>query len=167
MCRVPSIPSGHPLASHGGGGKNAPPPCQVVWLVDDPEAYVRTSVANHLNDISKDHPELTVEVAGRWLAGGTEGRTWIVNRGLRTLVKQGHEGALSLLGFGAPRARLEAIGVSPDPAEIGAKVELSATVLAACFTCAVTLWTSSDSSTAWPFEATFCTTSATERPAGE
>ena len=99
-------------------------------LVDDPEAYVRTSVANHLNDISKDHPELTVEVAGRWLAGGTEGRTWIVNRGLRTLVKQGHEGALSLLGFGAPRARLEAIGVSPDPAEIGAKVELSATVLA-------------------------------------
>ena len=41
MCRVPSIPSGHPLASHGGGGKNAPPPCQVVWLVDDPEAVVK------------------------------------------------------------------------------------------------------------------------------
>ena len=41
MCRVPSIPSGHPLASHGGGGKNGPPPSQFVWLVDDPEAVVK------------------------------------------------------------------------------------------------------------------------------
>ena len=35
-------------------------------LVDDPELYVRRSVANHLNDISKDHPEIALEMAGRW-----------------------------------------------------------------------------------------------------
>ena len=42
MCRVPSIPYGHPLAVQIGGGKNAPPPRpEVVWLVDDPEAVVK------------------------------------------------------------------------------------------------------------------------------
>ena len=43
-------------------------------LKDDPEEYVRRSVANNLNDISKDHPELAVEIARRWWveAGGTE-----------------------------------------------------------------------------------------------
>ena len=35
-------------------------------LVGDPSAYVRRSVANHLNDISKDHPDLAIELARRW-----------------------------------------------------------------------------------------------------
>jgi 3-methyladenine DNA glycosylase AlkC len=38
-------------------------------LRDDPSGYVRRSVANNLNDIAKDHPQLVVEVAGRWLDG--------------------------------------------------------------------------------------------------
>lgn len=36
-------------------------------LRDDPEEYVRRSVANNLNDIAKDHPDLLVDVARRWL----------------------------------------------------------------------------------------------------
>ena len=40
-------------------------------LKDDPELYVRRSVANNLNDIGKDHPELLTATAKRWLRGAT------------------------------------------------------------------------------------------------
>ena len=43
-------------------------------LRDDPEAYVRRSVANHLNDIAKDHPDLVVQLAARWLAEAPHSR---------------------------------------------------------------------------------------------
>ncbi|MER5934895.1 DNA alkylation repair protein [Streptomyces sp. NPDC002054] len=66
---------------------------------DDSE-YVRRSVANHLNDISRDHPELAVEIAAAWLATRTPAPTThrTVRHGLRTLIKTGHPGALTLLG---------------------------------------------------------------------
>ena len=35
-------------------------------LKQDPSDYVRRSVANHLNDISKDQPELMLEICQRW-----------------------------------------------------------------------------------------------------
>ena len=37
-------------------------------LKDDPERYVQRSVANNLNDIGKDHPEVAVAVCRRWSA---------------------------------------------------------------------------------------------------
>ena len=43
-------------------------------LKDDPAEYVRRSVANNLNDIAKDHPELVIEVAQRWWADGDANR---------------------------------------------------------------------------------------------
>lgn len=77
-------------------------PAPVLPLLDalyrDDSEYVRRSVANHLNDISRDHPDTAVGVAARWLAtpGPTTAR--LVRHGLRTLVKSGHTGALTLLG---------------------------------------------------------------------
>lgn len=73
-------------------------------LKHDPELYVRKSVANHLNDIAKDHPELVVKTLKRWLARSTDADQlkriqWIRGRSLRTLIKQGHPGALGLMGF--------------------------------------------------------------------
>jgi uncharacterized protein (DUF2336 family) len=94
-------------------------------LKDDPERYVQRSVANNLNDIAKDHPDLVAEVARRWMADPTPGRGWVVRHGLRTLVKQGHVGALAVLGFdhGSPvETRLE---LSPDRVEIGGKVTVT------------------------------------------
>lgn len=67
-------------------------------LVDDESSYVRRSVANHLNDISKDHPELALETARRWSLGRAYGDA-VVRHGLRTLVKQGRPAALAILGF--------------------------------------------------------------------
>jgi hypothetical protein len=79
--------------------------------------YVRKSVANHLNDIAKDHPERVVEVAARWYAEGSEEARWIVRHGLRTLVKQGDPLALALLGFDT-KATVHAVRFEIQPEAI-------------------------------------------------
>ncbi|MBT2543805.1 DNA alkylation repair protein [Streptomyces sp. ISL-44] len=69
-------------------------------LYRDESEYVRRSVANHLNDISRDHPELAVETAARWLteAASTGTTDRVVRHGLRTLIKAGRPETLTLLG---------------------------------------------------------------------
>ena len=68
-------------------------------LKDDESDYVRRSVANNLNDISKDYPDLVVSLAQQWLAQPTIHRQWIVKHATRGLVKAGHADALAMLGF--------------------------------------------------------------------
>jgi 3-methyladenine DNA glycosylase AlkC len=89
-------------------------------LKDDPELYVRRSVANNLNDIGKDHPALLADTATAWLRKATPERRWIVQHALRTAVKRGEAGALAALGFGG--AADVAIGqpsITPQSAVIG------------------------------------------------
>ena len=94
-------------------------------LKDDPELYVRRSVANNLNDIGKDHPELLLETAARWLKKAGPERRWLVNHGLRSMVKSGEWRALALLGFGADALRLDVAGeVSPSAVAASGEVKL-------------------------------------------
>lgn len=97
-------------------------------LVGDPSSYVRRSVANHLNDISKDHPELAVDVSRQWLTRG-DGAAWVVRHGLRTLVKRGEPAALELLGV-TPGAdiRLTSLAVDRHAVTIGDAVTFTLTV---------------------------------------
>lgn len=74
----------------------APALARLERLVDDPSTLVRRSVANHLGDIAKDHPDLAVATARRWLAGDPARRP-LVAHGLRHLLRQGHAGALAAL----------------------------------------------------------------------
>ncbi|MFD4918694.1 DNA alkylation repair protein [Streptomyces virginiae] len=67
-------------------------------LYRDGSEYVRRSVSNHLNDISRDHPALAVETAARWLAEPEATTDRVVRHGLRTLIKAGRPEALTLLG---------------------------------------------------------------------
>lgn len=84
-------------------------------LKNDPERYVQRSVANNLNDIGKDHPDLAVEVCRRWLADATPGQAWIVKHALRSLVKKGHRGALEALGVGRrPDISISDVRVPPS-----------------------------------------------------
>ena len=71
-------------------------------LKDDPSLYVRRSVANNLNDISKNHPDLVLMLATKWL-GKSKETDWLVKHGLRTLLKQGNSRALALFGFYQPK----------------------------------------------------------------
>jgi 3-methyladenine DNA glycosylase AlkC len=67
-------------------------------LKDDPSEYVRKSVANNLNDISKDHPELVLDVCERW-QGQSANTDWIVKHACRGLLKSGNRRAMRLFGF--------------------------------------------------------------------
>ena len=72
-------------------------------LKNDSSEYVRKSVANNLNDISKDHPKLVLKIAKNWL-GDSKNTDWIVKHACRTLLKQGNTEVMSLFGFGNPDA---------------------------------------------------------------
>lgn len=67
-------------------------------LKEDPSLYVRRSVANNLNDISKTHPQWVIEIATRWY-GDNEDTNWIVKHACRTLLKKGNPEVLNLFGY--------------------------------------------------------------------
>jgi len=68
-------------------------------LKDDGEEYVRRSVANNLNDIAKDHPDLVADIATSWLKDAGRDRQRMVKHACRTLIKQGHERTLAAFGY--------------------------------------------------------------------
>jgi 3-methyladenine DNA glycosylase AlkC len=68
-------------------------------LKSDPELMVRRSVANNLNDIAKDNPDLVVQTLSRWKKVEDEGTQWLIRHAARTLVKQGNKDVLTILGY--------------------------------------------------------------------
>ncbi|MCB1998750.1 MAG: DNA alkylation repair protein, partial [Rhodoferax sp.] len=69
-------------------------------LQDDASEYVRRSVANHLNDIAKDHPDIVVGWVTQHRAGAPAARLALLRHASRTLVKAGHTGMLAAWGLG-------------------------------------------------------------------
>lgn len=67
-------------------------------LKDDESPYVRKSVANNVNDVSKDNPDLAMGLSQRWI-GANENRDALLKHGCRTLLKAGNREALNLFGF--------------------------------------------------------------------
>jgi len=67
-------------------------------LKDDKSAYVRKSVANNLNDISKDNPNIVKKIAKEWI-GKSKERDALVKHACRTLLKASDSDALKLFGF--------------------------------------------------------------------
>ncbi|MDY7041298.1 MAG: DNA alkylation repair protein [Chloroflexota bacterium] len=95
-------------------------------LKHDEEESVRRSVANNLNDISKDNPDVVIEVLQRWQADGTAEIQWITGHALRTLVKKGHSEALELLGYPSdPAIAVRNPTVEPEIVPMGGKVTVS------------------------------------------
>lgn len=76
------------------------PACNLALLeplLDDPAPYVRKSVANHLNDLTKDYKEVVVDWLRDHRALGGNYYPWIVRHSLRSLIKSGDGDALRLL----------------------------------------------------------------------
>ena len=71
-------------------------------LKDDESEFVRRSVANNLNDISKDHPDLVLDICRKWL-GRSERTDRLVKHACRTMLKAGDSRAMVLFGFGDPK----------------------------------------------------------------
>lgn len=88
----------------------------------DPSLYVRKSVANHLNDVSRAHPAWVLARVGQWPMD--DARTaWIVRHALRTLIKAGDRRALAVIGAGKKaRVRLRQFTISPVRLRLGERV---------------------------------------------
>ncbi|EWH08650.1 hypothetical protein DS2_16269 [Catenovulum agarivorans DS-2] len=94
-------------------------------LKDDDSEYVRRSVANHLNDISKDHEYLVVNITENWLVDADKNREKLLKHACRGLIKQGHQGALAAFGFTQPQVKVIDGQVSPTQIELGEQVEIT------------------------------------------
>ena len=93
-------------------------------LRDDSSDYVRRSVANNLNDISKDHPELVLNTCSRWLKKPGQHTTRTVRHALRTLIKAGRPEVFPLLGHTAePRIGISEFKLMPKTIRVGNELE--------------------------------------------
>jgi 3-methyladenine DNA glycosylase AlkC len=70
-------------------------------LKDDESEYVRNSVANNINDISKDNPKIVKKLANSWIANN-KNRDSLLKHGCRTLLKASDKEVLNLFGFTHP-----------------------------------------------------------------
>jgi len=94
----------------------------------DRSDYVRRSVANHLNDLSRQNPALVVQTAERWMREADENTRWVVRHGLRTLVKKADPGALALMGFSDTAVVVSEISVVDDTVVLPGALDFSFTV---------------------------------------
>lgn len=95
-------------------------------LYADTTRYVTRSVANHLNDISKFDPGLVIRKLKRWQKEKKQTETelaFITKHALRTLVKQGDQNALQLLGFSTVKIKLEKFELETVEVNIGTKLK--------------------------------------------
>ncbi|GAA4271693.1 DNA alkylation repair protein [Aquimarina gracilis] len=68
-------------------------------LKNDPSEMVRRSVANNLNDISKDNPSIVTSLVKKWKGKSIE-TDKLVKHASRTLLKEGNNKIMQLFGFG-------------------------------------------------------------------
>jgi 3-methyladenine DNA glycosylase AlkC len=110
-------------------------PEQTLPLLDilhaDKARYVTRSVANHLNDLSKTAPKAVLARLAQWEREGKQTGAevaWIKRHALRTLIKQGHAGAMEALGFKADAAMGARLALASGDVEIGGALAFEVTL---------------------------------------
>jgi 3-methyladenine DNA glycosylase AlkC len=96
-------------------------------LKQDPSVYVRKSVANHLNDITKDNPAIVFQLIKNWkgISKETDG---IIKHGCRSLLKQGHPEILGFYGLSSKELVLTDFSIATKKIKIGDSLQFSFTV---------------------------------------
>lgn len=98
-------------------------------LKNDSARFVRLSVANNLNDIAKDNPEIVIDLVKRW-QGESEEVDWIIKHGCRTLLKQGNPEIMELFGLGsAKNISIKNFQVSTPEVKVNNSLEFSFNLL--------------------------------------
>lgn len=98
-CTRPRLPWGARMDEFAAD--DAPTREMLDHLHDDESAYVRRSVANHVNDVSRLNPERAIAQTRSWDVSPAAAQS--VRHALRTLIKQGHPDALRLIGVDSER----------------------------------------------------------------
>jgi 3-methyladenine DNA glycosylase AlkC len=119
----PRLPLSSPLR------KYVTDPAPVIELLtklnSSEELYVRRSIANNLNDISKDNPKIVTQTLQKWKRKNkSKNMDWLIKHALRTLLKQGNKEALELLGYPSdPDIAILNFTLQKSTIKIGEKIE--------------------------------------------
>ena len=113
--RIPALRDDPTLAAH-----------ILEALKADSSAYVRKSVANHLNDIAKDRPDWLLDRLFEWPIDDPH-TVWIIRHALRTLIKKGEPLALALIGVGhGALVTVRRFSIEPHIVRLGQTIVLDA-----------------------------------------
>jgi 3-methyladenine DNA glycosylase AlkC len=94
-------------------------------LKDDESEFVRKSVANNLNDITRDHPEMVLKLVKQW-QGKSPRTDWIIKHGSRTLLRKAHPTALQLFGLAvSDKVVVDKLKLAVKSLAIGDKLDFS------------------------------------------
>ncbi|WP_271782313.1 DNA alkylation repair protein [Aquimarina algiphila] len=94
-------------------------------LKNDESESVRRSVANNLNDVSKDNPDIVIRLAHDWY-GKSKNIDWLVKHACRTLLKQGNMKTMKLFGYGAiDTIKIEDLQIHTPKVRIGSALEFT------------------------------------------
>ena len=97
----------------------------LLALQDDPSDSVRRSVANHLNDIAKDHPQRVVQWLHEHLPDAPAPRRALLRHASRTLIKAGHVQVLKAWGLGGTFKGSATLTVAPARVALGGEVTIT------------------------------------------
>lgn len=100
----------------------------LIALLDDPEDYVRRSVANSLNDIAKDHPALVAGFVEQHIGNASVQRRQLLRHASRTLLKKGDAKALANFGFATARRIGAALTLASPAIAFGERLGFSIVV---------------------------------------
>jgi 3-methyladenine DNA glycosylase AlkC len=92
-------------------------------LKTDEELYVKKSVANHLNDLSKDNTQHMLQVIKAWDKSNVH-TAWIVKHASRTLIKKGNSDSLAIFEFEKnPKLKLANFKIIKPKLKLGENLE--------------------------------------------
>ncbi|GAA4869122.1 DNA alkylation repair protein [Actinomycetospora straminea] len=97
-------------------------------LYTDESEYVRRSVANHVNDLARDDPDLAADIVAGWLDHPDENTPRVARHAMRTLIKKGHPRALELMGFEGSDFQVDGPSVIEHDVPVGAEVRFTARI---------------------------------------
>jgi 3-methyladenine DNA glycosylase AlkC len=97
-------------------------------LYTDESGYVRRSVANHVNDLGRDDPDLAADIIAGWLDQPDKNTPHVARHALRTLAKKGHPRALELLGFTGHDFEVNGPSVAEPEVPVGSEVHFTAQI---------------------------------------
>jgi len=100
-------------------------------LRSDSSDFVRKSVGNNLNDISKNWPDLVIETLERWKSESPTTETkQITKRAVRGLIKSGNKRALSLIGAtGGEDIKVPYFNITPRVIQFGESFQLEVNLI--------------------------------------
>lgn len=97
-------------------------------LKSDQSLYVKKSVANHLNDLSKKEPVLFKQILQQW-KGTDEHCDWILKHASRTFLKAGDPEVMATFGFNQKKdIEIDRVNLEKDNIKLGESLSFSFTI---------------------------------------